>query len=152
MHVKEVDIGDFSGGKCVLFCALQFGGIWTESYIKIRHKNIMLKSAAVANNNNNVKRVTFQSLGLDRAMHGNESEMMIEQVKEVKRGVHKWRAAPTPFLGLEIGYPMCWKLDLQFGSGGEGGLVYVGAMVLLCQQMDQSTSVSAWAAWDYNLN
>ena len=50
---------------------------------------IMLKSAAVANNNNNVKRVTFQSLGLDRAMHGNESEMMIEQVKEVKRGVHK---------------------------------------------------------------
>ena len=49
----------------------------------------MLKSAAVANNNNNVKRVTFQSLGLDRAMHGNESEMMIEQVKEVKRGVHK---------------------------------------------------------------
>ena len=27
MHVKEVDIGDFSGGKCVLFCALQFGGI-----------------------------------------------------------------------------------------------------------------------------
>jgi hypothetical protein len=61
----------------VLFSLAEFKPL---SVLKFGFK-IMLKIATVATNNNNVKRVTFQSLGLDRAMHGNEAEMTIEQVK-----------------------------------------------------------------------